>query len=43
VRHRLGEMSLEAYRKLLVEYEQKKENAETRISGILMRLREELQ
>lgn len=42
VRHRRGELSLEAYRKLLGDYERRKGNAETRISGILMRLREEI-
>ena len=42
VRHRRGELSLEAYRKLLGDYERRKGNAETRISGILMRLREEM-
>jgi hypothetical protein len=40
-RHSRGELSLEAYRKLLGDYERKKEDAETRISGILVRLREE--
>jgi chromosome segregation ATPase len=42
VRHRRGELSLEAYRKLLGDYERRKGNAETRINGILMRLREEM-
>ncbi|MGB9959414.1 MAG: hypothetical protein ACPLKQ_02700 [Candidatus Bathyarchaeales archaeon] len=42
VRHRRGELSLEAYRKLLGDYERRKANAETKISGILMRLREEM-
>jgi predicted nuclease with TOPRIM domain len=42
VRHRRGELSLEAYRKLLGDYERRKGNAETKISGILMRLREEM-
>lgn len=42
VHHRRGELSLEDYRKLLEEYERKKENAETKINGILMRLREEI-
>jgi chromosome segregation ATPase len=41
-RHRRGELSLEAYRKLLGDYERRKGNAETKISGILMRLREEM-
>ncbi|MCS7115631.1 MAG: hypothetical protein RMJ15_06305 [Nitrososphaerota archaeon] len=39
-RHSKGELSLEAYRKLLGEYEHKKESAEAKISGILVRLRE---
>lgn len=41
-RHNRGEISLEAYRKLLSEYERKKESAEANISGILVRLREEM-
>lgn len=43
VRHSRGELSLEAYRKLLAEYQRRKEKAETTISGILLRLREETQ
>ena len=41
-RHNRGELSLEAYRKLLADYERRKENAETAINGILIRLREEI-
>lgn len=41
-RHRRGELSLGAYRKLLGDYERRKENAETTINGILIRLREEI-
>jgi hypothetical protein len=41
-RHRRGELSLEAYRKLLSDYERRKEKAETTINGILIRLREEI-
>lgn len=41
-RYSRGELSLEAYRKLLGDYERRKDDAETRISGILVRLREEM-
>jgi len=41
-RHRRGELSLEAYRKLLADYERRKEKSETTINGILIRLREEI-
>jgi chromosome segregation ATPase len=41
-RHRRGELSLEAYRKLQADYQQRKEKAETTINGILLRLREEI-
>lgn len=41
-RHSRGEISLEAYRKLLADYQHRKETANTTISGILLRLREEL-
>jgi hypothetical protein len=41
-RHRRGDLSLEAYRKLLADYERRREKAETTISGILIRLREEI-
>jgi hypothetical protein len=37
-----GELSLEAYKKMLADYQQRKEKAETKINGILLRLREEL-
>jgi predicted nucleic acid-binding Zn-ribbon protein len=40
-RHRRGEITLEAYRKLLADYQRRKEKAETTIDGILLRLREE--
>jgi len=39
--HKRGELSLEAYRNRLADYERKKERAETAINGILLRLREE--
>lgn len=39
-RHSRGELSLEAYRRFLGDYERKKEEAEAKISGILVRLRE---
>jgi hypothetical protein len=41
-RLRRGEISLEAHRKLLADYERRREKAETTISGILLRLREEI-
>jgi hypothetical protein len=41
-RHGRGEVSLEAYRKLLGDYQRKKEKAEATINGILLRLREEI-
>ena len=40
-RYNRGELSLEAYRKLLGDYEHRKEDAENAINGILLRLREE--
>lgn len=40
-RHSRGELSLEAYRKLLADYQRRKEKAKTIINGILLRLREE--
>lgn len=40
-RHNRGELSLEAYRRLLADYERRKEKAGTAIDGILLRLREE--
>jgi hypothetical protein len=42
VRHRKGELPLEAYKKSLAGYEQRKEKAEATINGILLRLREEI-
>jgi len=41
-RHSHGELSLEAYRKLEGDYQDRKEKAETTINGILLRLREEI-
>jgi hypothetical protein len=41
-RHSRGELSLEAYRKLLGDYQRRKERSETTINGILLRLREEI-
>jgi hypothetical protein len=41
-RHSRGELSLEAYRKLMADYQHRKERDETAISGILLRLREEI-
>ncbi|MEM3627661.1 MAG: hypothetical protein QXZ25_06525, partial [Candidatus Bathyarchaeia archaeon] len=41
-RHKRGELSLEAYRKLQADHQQRKEKAETTINGILLRLREEI-
>jgi len=41
-RHSRGELSLEAYRKLLSDYQRRKERAGTTIDGILLRLREEI-
>lgn len=41
IRHRRGEISLETFNRLAEEYRRRKENAETRIGGILVRLREE--
>lgn len=41
-RYRRGELSAEVYRRLMDDYARKKEDAEARISGILMKLREEL-
>ena len=42
VRHRRGELPLDAYKKSLDDYQRRKEKAETTINGILLRLREEL-
>ena len=41
-RHNRGELSLEAYRKLLGDYQRRKEKADTTIKGILLRFREEI-
>jgi len=41
-RHSRGEISLETYRKLLGDYQRKKERTGTTIDGILLRLREEI-
>jgi len=41
-RHSRGELSLEAYRKLLSDYQHRKERANTTIDGMLLRLREEI-
>ena len=41
-RYGRGEISLETYRKLLGDYQRRKEKAETTINGILLRLREEI-
>jgi hypothetical protein len=41
-RHGRGELSLEAHRKLLSDYQRRKERADTTINGILLRLREEI-
>jgi len=41
-RHSRGELSLEAHRKLLTDYQRRKERADTTIKGILLRLREEI-
>ncbi|MEM2104461.1 MAG: hypothetical protein QW717_06190 [Candidatus Bathyarchaeia archaeon] len=41
-RHKRGDLTLEAYRKLLADYQRRKEKAETAINGILIRLREEV-
>jgi hypothetical protein len=41
VRHRRGELPLEAYKKSLADYQRRKEKAEATINGILLRLREE--
>jgi hypothetical protein len=40
--HNRGELSLEAYRNRLAEYQRRREKAETTITGILLRLREEV-
>jgi len=40
-RHNRGELSFEAHRKLLSDYQRRKEKVDTSINGILLRLREE--
>jgi DNA repair exonuclease SbcCD ATPase subunit len=40
-RHGRGDLSLESYRKLLGDYQRRREKADTTIDGILLRLREE--
>ena len=42
MRHRRGDLSLEAYRKLLTDYRHRKEQAEVTINGVLLRLREDI-
>jgi len=41
-RYRSGEVSKSAYRRLIAEYERRKERAKTTIEGVLIRLREEI-
>jgi hypothetical protein len=41
-RHRTGEIPIEEYKKALADYQQQKEKLEQQISGILLRLREEI-
>jgi hypothetical protein len=41
-RHARGELSLEAFRRLLTDYQGRKDKAETAITGIMLRLREEI-
>jgi hypothetical protein len=41
-RHSRGEISVETYRKLLGDYQRRKEKTQTTIDGILLRLREEI-
>jgi hypothetical protein len=41
-RHSRGELSLEAHRKLLTDYQRRQGKAQTTINGILLRLREEI-
>jgi predicted nuclease with TOPRIM domain len=42
-RHSRGELSIEGYKKLLGDYERRKERTRTTIDGVLLRLREEIQ
>ncbi|RLI47641.1 hypothetical protein DRO69_00005, partial [Candidatus Bathyarchaeota archaeon] len=41
-RYRRGEISKEAYRRLLDEYNRRRDGAKTTIEGVLLRLREEI-
>jgi predicted nucleic acid-binding Zn-ribbon protein len=41
-RHERGEISMETHRRLLADYERRKERANTAIDGIIIRLREEI-
>ena len=41
-RHRIGELSVEEYKKSIAELQRQKEKAESTINGILLRLREEI-
>ncbi len=41
-RHSRGELSLEAYRRLLTDYHRRKEKTQTTVNGIILRLREEI-
>ncbi len=41
-RHRSGEISKGAYRRLITEHERRRERAKTTIEGVLIRLREEI-
>lgn len=42
-RHSRGELSLEGYKKMLGDYQRRKEKTQTDVDGILLRLREEIQ
>ena len=42
VRHRKGALPLDAYKRLLADYQRRKDKAEATINGILLRLREEI-
>lgn len=42
-RHSRGELSLEGYKKLLGDYQRRKEKTQINVDGILLRLREEIQ
>jgi chromosome segregation ATPase len=41
-RHNVGELALEEYRKQLTDLERRKEKAETKINGLMLRLRGEI-